>query len=194
MKPRYLFIAAGGLTLSTLLFGQRTVLIKKTDIIDPKNSEEVLGRLHPGTEVVKIGKDASGKFVKATLEFYVPLEALKEGRVAKRMGEWQVADKATIKLSEAKKQANTVTVSVIIVNHSQNDMDISALLLFKLVDQEGNVGNLEFMRSRNSIGTIPPGETLQSDLVYTFHDPPENLEMTFQSKLGGDQVFFVLDF
>ena len=181
--------------LSTSLPGQITEIIKKTDILaDPKEPKNVLGRLYPGVEIKKIGKDPSGKFIKATFDFYIPLETLKEGRVAKSIGEWQVADDATIKLLRAEREGKTVRISAAIVNQDEKDMDMSALLLFKLVDGEGNIGNLEFMQSRNSVGIIGPGKTLRSDLVYNFAKSPENLELSFQSKLVGDQVFFLLGF
>ncbi|MEE9166457.1 MAG: hypothetical protein V3U24_03210 [Candidatus Neomarinimicrobiota bacterium] len=182
-------------TLCVSVCGQITQTIKKADIIaDPSDPKSVLGRLYPGTEIRKIGKDASGEFIKATLDFYLPLETLKEGRVAKKIGEWQTADNARVKLLQVSKQGNTVEVSVIIENRDKNDMDVSALLLFKMVDGQGNIGNLEFLESKNSVGIVKPSQRLRSDLVYRFMEPPDNVELSFQSKLGGDQVFFLLGF
>lgn len=189
------FILMTWVALCASLSGQITETIKKVEIIaDPSDPKSVLGRLYPGTEIKKIGKDPSGEYIKATLDFYLPLETLKEGRVAKGIDEWQIADDAKAKLLEAVRKENTVTVSVSIVNQGKKDMDMSALLLFKLMDGRGNIGNLEFMESKNSVGIIKPGERLESDLVYRFSKPPEDLELSFQSKLGGDQVFFLLGF
>lgn len=189
------FILVAWVTLWASVSGQITEIIKKVDIIaDPSDPKSVLGRIYPGTEIKKIGKDPSGDFIKATLDFYLPLETVKEGRVAKGIGEWQMADDATIQLLNSNKEGNTVKVTVAIVNQGKKDMDMSALLLFKLMDSRGNIGNLEFMESKNSVGIIKPGKRLDSDLVYRFSKPPENLELSFQSKLGGDQVFFVLGF
>jgi len=175
--------------------GQTTDIIKEADIIaDPNDPINVLGILYPGTEIKKIGKDTSGKFIRATLDFYIPLETLKEGRLTKGIGEWQVADDATINLLSAEREENAVKVSIEIVNQGEKDMGMSALLMFKLEDGEGNLGNLEFMQSKNSVGIIKPGKTLRSELVYNFTKLPKDLELSFQSKLGGDQVFFVLGF
>lgn len=190
-----IFIAVLMSVCSSTVSGQVTQIIKTTDIIrDPGDPKTVVGRLYPGTEIRKTGKDPTGKFIKATVEFYIPLQTLKEGRVAKRVGEWQEADDATIKLLTAERKDSFVTVSVAIVNQSKENMDMSALLLFRLVDSVGNLGNLEFMESKNSVGIIEPGKTLQSELVYSFPQSPEDLELSFQSKLGGDQVFFMLGF
>ena len=182
-------------SVSSSVTGQVTDVIKKTDIyLDPNNSRSIVGKLYPGAEITKIGKDKSGRFIKAKMEFYIPLETLKEGRIAKRIGEAQIADNAVIKLIRARKDDNLVTVSVEITNRGKKDMDMSALLLFKLVGKGENIGNLEFMQSRNSVGIIKPGETLRSELVYSFKKKPEDVELTFQSKLGGDQVFYLLGF
>jgi hypothetical protein len=172
-----------------------TYVIKKNDIyLDPKNSKSVIGSIYPGTEITKIGKDKSGKYIKAKMEFYIPLETLKEGRIAKRIGDTQIADNAMIKIIQAKKDEKLVIISVEITNKGEKDMDMSALLLFKLIGKGENIGNLEFMQSKNSVGIIKPGTTLRSELVYSFQKKPEDVELTFQSKLGGDQVFYLLGF
>ena len=59
---------------------------------------------------------------------------------------------------------------------------------------KGNIGNLEFMESVSSVGIIKPGNVLRSELVYRFSLPPNNLEMSFQSVMRGDKVFFSLGF
>jgi hypothetical protein len=50
------------------------------------------------------------------------------------------------------------------------------------------------MKSKNSIGRIKPGQSMDSELIYTFTKDPKDVEMAFQSKLGGDQVYFMLGF
>jgi|GEM_PF-249131 hypothetical protein len=181
--------------LLSLTNGQVTETIKRSDIYEePGNEDAVLGRVNSGTKVIKIGKDPSGKFIKATLEFYIPLDALEEGRVAKGIGEIQTAGQAGIRLVNASLKNEQVTVIVEITNNGQKDLDMSGLLLFKVVDGKGNIGNLEFMESVNSVGIIKPGQVLHSELVYKFSRPPNNLEMSFQSVMGGDKVFFLLGF
>ena len=71
---------------------------------------------------------------------------------------------------------------------------MSAMMLFVVMDGKGKPGNLEFMKSKNSIGRIKPGQSMDSELIYTFTKDPKDVEMAFQSKLGGDQVYFMLGF
>ncbi|MFQ6673341.1 MAG: hypothetical protein ACE5GH_00995 [Fidelibacterota bacterium] len=195
-RPRILWMA--GIILSILFSttpGQVTEIIRATDIVaDPRNPRDVMGRLYPGAKVKKTGKDESGRFIKVTVEFYLPPKSLKEGRIARGIGDTQVANNASIKLVSARREGSTVKMAVEITNHYEQEMDMSALLLLRLVDGKGNVGNLEFMRSTNSVAHIKPGETLHSDLVYQFPETPGDVEMRFQAKLRGDQVYFILAF
>ena len=50
------------------------------------------------------------------------------------------------------------------------------------------------MKSKNSIGIIKPGRSMNSELIYIFAKDPKDVEIAFQSKLGGDQVYFMLGF
>ncbi|MFQ6675138.1 MAG: hypothetical protein ACE5LH_02210 [Fidelibacterota bacterium] len=196
-KPERILLSLTVTLLSTISpsSAQVTEIIRKTDILnDPEHPGEVAGRLYPGTEIRKTGKDSSGHYVKAILEFYVPVDALKEGRIAKGIGESQRADDAVIKLLTARRSGEKVTVSVEITNLDDRPLDMSALLLLKLVDGTGLLGNLEFMESTHSVATIPPGETVASRLVYSFPDEPRDVELIFQSRLRGDRVYFDLGF
>lgn len=182
-------------SFSSLSNGQITETIKRSDIYNlPGNGEAVLGRLNSGTQVMKISKDPSGKFIKATLEFYIPLDALEEGRIAKGIGNTQTTKQAAVRLVDAFLKERELTIIVETKNTSRKDLDMSGLLLFQVVDGKGNIGNLEFTESVNSVGVIRPGKVLRSELVYRFAMPPNNLEMSFQSVMGGEKVFFSLGF
>ncbi|MFQ6615715.1 MAG: DUF4352 domain-containing protein [Fidelibacterota bacterium] len=196
-QPDRLFIPSIVVLLTAISVSpaQVTEITKKTDILkDPEQTGDVLGRVYPGTEIRKLQKDSSGNYVKAVLEFWVPLEALKESRIAGRTGESQVSDDATITLLSAQRSDEKVTVSVRIANQGDRPLDMSALLLVRVVDGTGLPGNLEFTESTHSVATILPGETVDARLVYSFPEEPENVELIFQSKLRGDQVYFDLGF
>lgn len=195
--PRIIVMSSIVVLVSVVSFApaQVTEIIKKTDILkDPDRPGEVAGRLYPGTQVSKIQKTSSGDYVKATLEFYVPVEALKEWRIARGAGESQIADDAAIKLVNARRSGDRVTVSVQIANRGDRPLDMSALLLIKVVDGTGLEGNLEFMESTHSVATIEAGGTVTSHLVYSFPKQPRDVELIFQSRLGGDRVYFDLGF
>ena len=172
---------------------QVTNLSKDADIY-VKPGGESIGELYEDAKITKLGKDKSGKYIKATIEFYISAEALKESRIAGTIGDTQTTGNASISLLGAKKNAKTVTISVKVKNSGKNDFDMSAMMLFVVMDGKGKPGNLEFMKSKNSIGRIKPGQSMDSELIYTFTKDPKDVEMGFQSKLGGDQVYFMLGF
>ena len=70
--------------MPVLLFSQETETIKKTLIYTAPHAarDNALGQLYPGATITKLKKDKSGQFVKAYLEFYIPIEFLEEGRVS----------------------------------------------------------------------------------------------------------------
>lgn len=172
---------------------QVTEVAKNTEIFE-KPDGKTIGDLVPGASITKLSKDKTGRFIKATTEFYIPVEALRESRIARGVGETQTTGQAAIRLLRAEKNAKTITISVEIENRGKSNLDMSALMLLTLMDRDGNPGNLEIMRSKNSVGIIKPGATLVSELIYTFPRDPKDVELAFQSKLGSEQVYFMLGF
>ena len=172
---------------------QVTKVSKDADIF-VKPGGEAIGELNEGAKITKLGKDKTGKYIKATIEFYILAESLKESRIAGVIGDTQTTGKASISLLGAKKNAKTITISVKVKNSGKTNLDMSALMLFSVMDSKGNPGNLEIMKSRNSIGIIKPGRSMNSELIYIFAKDPKDVEIAFQSKLGGDQVYFMLGF
>ncbi|HJL77715.1 MAG TPA: DUF4352 domain-containing protein [Candidatus Marinimicrobia bacterium] len=172
---------------------QVTKVSKNSDIF-VKPGGKAIGELNESAKITKLGKDKSGKYIKATIEFYILAEALKESRIAGTIGDTQTTGKASISLLSAKKNAKTVTISVKIKNSGKNNFDMSAMMLFVVMDGKSKPGSLDIMKSKNSIGIIKPGRSMNSELVYTFTKDPKDVEMAFQSKLGGDQVYFMLGF
>ena len=85
------------------LIGQETEVIRNTKVyLYPNtNNNNIIGEIFPGSLVKKLKKDKSGKFIKATIEFYIPVESLLEGRVSHPVGTTQIANNAQFKLIEA---------------------------------------------------------------------------------------------
>ena len=86
-----------------ILFGQTTRLKSSTDIFIKANENSLIGSLASGTQITKLKLDKSGKYVKATIEFYIPVNALDDGRVSLPIGTVQIAENVKYKLISAKK-------------------------------------------------------------------------------------------
>ena len=68
------------LGVSSLVFSQETEVIKKTKVyLKPGVEKTIIGELLPGVTVTKLKKDRTGQYIKATIEFYIPMESLLEG-------------------------------------------------------------------------------------------------------------------
>ena len=100
------------------LIGQETEVIKNTKVYLSSNAskDNVIGEIFPGSSVTKLKKDKSGKFIKATIEFYIPVEALLEGRVSHPVGTTQIADNAKYKLIEVNQKGAQVALKLRVAN------------------------------------------------------------------------------
>lgn len=190
LKTCFLVLLAGGLA------AQETDVIKKTDIyLQPGKKETVMGQLLPGTTVTKLKKDKSGQYIKATIEFYIPLETLEEGRVSKRVGELQVADDALFRLVQARREENTVRLSLQITNQGAKSMDFAPLVLLKVVSRGGINGELNPFQGQNQgFVTIGPHQTVTAELYYDFQAAPAKAELMCTARPGGDRVYYLLGF
>ncbi|MFH1852946.1 MAG: hypothetical protein ABIA75_11445 [Candidatus Neomarinimicrobiota bacterium] len=182
--------------LMTLLTGQETEVIKKTPIyLNPANEKSIVGELLPGATVTKLRKDKSGQYIMATVEFYIPMEALLEGRVAKNIGERQVADNATFKLASAQRDGNTVKLSLQVKNNSDRNLDFAPMMLLKVTGKGDVVGELNpFMGTNQGLAMIPPEGAITADLYYDFKSAPKNVELMCTARPGGDRVYYLLGF
>lgn len=186
------------LWMAALVRGQETEVIKKTPIFpNPKaDRKSASGQLYPGAKVVKLKKDETGKFVKATIEFYIPIESLEEGRVALTVGETQTADNAKYKLLGAVRDGKRVHLTLKVTNiHSSKDLDFSAMALIKIVRAGGKKGELNpFEGKHQGLAFIAPGKSVNAELVYDFKSKPNGIELICTGKLGGDRVYYSLGF
>ncbi|MAM44802.1 MAG: hypothetical protein CL703_03820 [Chloroflexi bacterium] len=185
-------------SISIVLFAQTTEVIKKTAIyIKPnKNKDNIVGEIFPGSSLTKLKKDKSGKFVKATIEFYIPIEYLLEGRVSHEIGVAQTADNAKYKLISSNKNGNQIEIKLRVANISHSkELDFSAMALLKAIGYGNNKGELNpFKGKHQGLAIISPREHVIAELYYDFKSKPKNIELVCMGKLGGDRVYYNLGF
>lgn len=181
-----------------LNLAQETETIKKTEIYSSPNESKKLsiGQLYPGVKVTKLKKDKSGKFIKATIEFYIPIESLEEGRVSHLAGVEQIADNAKYTLLNAIHDGKRVIISLKISNgHAAKELDFSAMAFLKVVGKGKNKGELNpFEGKYQDLAIIKPNKSVIAELIYDFKSKPKNVELICTGKMGGDRVYYNLGF
>ncbi|NOZ03537.1 MAG: hypothetical protein GXO92_02890 [FCB group bacterium] len=179
-----------------ILVGQETKVKSGTEIYSRPYDGEAIGQIEPGATVRKLELDRSKKYVKATMEFYIPVEALEDGRVAFPVGTEQLADKVKFTLLSARKQGNRVFIKLEIANSDlTKDFDFSATTMVKLIGSGGVRGELNpFEGKYQNLAIIRPLKKIVAELVFDFKTPPRNLELICKSKLTGEEVYYTLGF
>ncbi len=192
---RRYFLSTAVLCLSAMLMAQETEVIKKTPIyLKPGQEKSAIGELLPGANVTKLRKDKSGQYIMVSVEFYIPMETLLEGRVAKAIGERQVADNASFKLASANRDGKTVHFKLQVKNNDSRNLDFAPMVLLKLTGK-GQQGELNPFKGQNQgLATIPPGGAITADLYYDFKSTPKNVELRCTAKPGGDRIYYLLGF
>jgi len=187
--------------LTVLLFnliGQETEVIKNTKVyLSPNASKDnVIGEIFPGSSVTKLKKDKSGKFIKATIQFYIPVESLLEGRVSHPIGTTQIADNAKYKLIEVIQTGTQVVLKLRVKNISHTkELDFSAMVLLKAIGKGSNKGELNpFQGKYQDLAIIAPRDHVIAELFYDFKSNPKNVELVCTGKMGGDRVYYTLGF
>ena len=187
--------------LTVLLFnliGQETEVIKNTKVyLSPNASKDnVIGEIFPGSLVTKLKKDKSGKFIKATIEFYIPIESLLEGRVSHPVGTTQIADNAKYKLIEVNQTGTQVVLKLRVTNISRTKvLDFSAMVLLKAIGKGSNKGELNpFQGKYQDLAIIAPRDHVVAELFFDFKSKPKNVELVCTGKMGGDRIYYTLGF
>jgi len=180
------------------LIGQETEVIKNTKVyLSPNASKDnVIGKIFPGSSVTKLKKDKSGKFIKATIQFYIPVESLLEGRVSHPIGTTQIADNAKYKLIEVIQTGTQVVLKLRVtnINHTK-ELDFSAMVLLKAIGKGSNKGELNpFQGKYQDLAIIAPRDYVIAELFYDFKSNPKNVELVCTGKMGGDRVYYTLGF
>ena len=180
------------------LIGQETEVIKNTKVyLSPNASKDnVIGEIFPGSSVTKLKKDKSGKFIKATIEFYIPIESLLEGRVSYPIGTTQIAGNAKYKLIEVIQTGTQVVLKLRVKNISHTkELDFSAMVLLKAIGKGSNKGELNpFQGKYQDLAIIAPRDYVIAELFYDFKSNPKNVELVCTGKMGGDRVYYTLGF
>jgi len=191
---KYLFI----ILFPFLILAQETETIKKTGIyLSPAESKKSsVGQLYPGVKVTKLKKDKSGKFIKATIEFYIPIESLEEGRVSHPAGIEQIADNAKYTLVNARNDGKRVKILLKISNgHSSKELDFSAMALLKVIGKGENKGELNpFEGKYQDLAILKPNQSISAELIYDFKSKPKNVELVCTGRMGGDRIYYNLGF
>ena len=180
------------------LIGQETEVIKNTKVyLSPNASRNnVIAEIFPGSTVKKLKKDKSGKFIKATIEFYIPVESLLEGRVSHTVGTTQIADNSKYKLIEVNQTGTQVALKLQVTNiSSTKELDFSAMVLLKVIGKGSNKGELNpFQGNYQDLAIIAPLDHVIAELFYDFKSKPKNVELVCTGKMGGDRVYYTLGF
>ena len=180
------------------LIGQETEVIRNTKVyLYPNtNKNNIIGEIFPGSFVKKLKKDKSGKFIKATIEFYIPVESLLEGRVSHPVGTTQIADNAQFTLIEANRNGAQIVLKVRVTNISHTkELDFSPMVLLKTTGKGSNKGELNpFHGKYQDLAIIAPRDHVIAELFYDFKSKPKNVELVCTDKMGGDQVYYTLGF
>ena len=186
------------IVLPLRLIGQETEVIKNTKVyLSPNASKDnVIGEIFPGSSVTKLKKDKSGKFIKATIQFYIPVESLLEGRVSHPIGTTQIADNAKYKLIEVIQTGTQVVLKLRVTNISRTKvLDFSAMVLLKAIGKGSNKGELNpFQGKYQDLAIIAPRDHVIAELFYDFKSNPKNVELVCTGKMGGDRVYYTLGF
>ena len=180
------------------LIGQETEVIKNTKVyLSPIESKDnVIGEIFPGSSVRKMKKDKSGKFIKATIEFYIPVEALLEGHISHAVGTTQIVDNAKYELLEVNQSGTQIVLKLRVENiSSTKELDFSAMVLLKAIGKGNNKGELNpFQGKYQDLAIIDPRDHVIAELFYDFKSKPKNVELVCTGKMGGARAYYALGF
>ena len=186
------------IVLPLKLIGQETEVIKNTKVyLSPIESKDnVIGAIFTGSSIRKLKKDKSGKFIKATIEFYIPVEALLEGRISHAVGTTQIVDNAKYELLEVNQSGTQIVLKLRVENiSSTKELDFSAMVLLKAIGKGNNKGELNpFQGKYQDLAIIDPRDHVIAELFYDFKSKPKNVELVCTGKMGGARAYYALGF
>lgn len=189
------FFLAAILSVSTM-FPQSTQLKETTPVYLKPGDNTPVGDIKAGTPVTKIKLDPSRKYIKTTIDVYIPVSAFADSRVALPVGSEQVADEIKFKLLSAESDGKQVRLSIKITNLRSQSFDFSAMMMARISASGDNRGELNpFLGRYQDLAIVPPKQSVVADLYFDFKRHPLNVELAVKSKLGpGEEVFYQLGF
>ncbi len=178
------------------VFGQNTKLKSSSSLSSKANDNSTVGKLNAGTQVRKLKLDPSGKYVKVSIEAYVPVGVLEDATVSLPVGSTQIADGIKYKVISAKQLGKSVRVKVLVTNTNKKPFDFTALTLLKISASGENKGEMNPFEGSNTVSFgIKKGKSITTELVFDFKKPANNVELVCMSKMkGGEKVYFQLGF
>jgi len=175
---------------------QDTKLKSSSSLLSKANEKSAIGKLNAGTQVRKLKLDPTGKFVKVSVEAFVPVDALENATVSLPVGSTQIADGVKYKVVSAEQKGKQVHIKLVVSNTNKKPFDFSALTLLKVSASGDNKGEMNPFEGSNTVSFgIKKGKSITTKLVFDFKKLPNNVELVCMSKMkGGEKVYFQLGF
>ena len=170
-----------------VLMGQESA-VKKTGIyLDSSGSNEI-GTINEGVRVQKLEKTTDGKFIKATADFYIPVDNFEDPDIYASIGTRQRSGDTFFNLKSARISGNKVRVQLEISNNGKSDLKFTAAVLTKLTSS-GVAGGLNPFEGRNQgFAVVKPKQTIQAELIYDFKSEPSALVFMCKETMNGPEV------
>lgn len=184
------------LMLVPFCLSQDAKLKSSSNLYLKANNKSSVGKLNEGTKVRKIKLDPTGKFVKVSVEVYVPVTSLDNATVSLPVGSTQIADGIKYKVVSATQKGKQVHVKLTVSNTNKKPFDFTALTLLKISASGENKGEINPFQGSNTVSFgIGKGKSITSTMVFDFKKVPKNVELACMSKMkGGEKVYFQLGF
>lgn len=180
------------LILPVLATGQETA-VKRTPIYTDDTGEESLGSLDEGTVIKKLRKTKDGKFIRATLDFYIPVSAVENADVYANLGTQHMVGTTRFRLQKVARDGNRVRVYLDIRNDGKSNFKFTAAVLTKLNDPTGQSGDLNPFEGRHQgFIEVKPRQSITAELVFDFKKIPGDLVFSCKEKMTGEELQYFI--
>jgi zinc-ribbon domain len=94
-----------------------------------------------------------------------------------------------VTMREAVIRGKVVSVTLMIKNPTDQDENISSLMHFQALSEEGDKGDMDWMATKCD-GSIPRGRQMKCTLVYKFPAPPKDVDLQVGAGLMTEALHF----
>jgi len=189
MKYEFILLALCG----SIVLSQETATKSTPVYIDPKG-EKIAGSLEEGTIIRKVRKTPDGKFIKATIDFYIPVSAVENSDVYAKMGTAHSIGTTFFTLNKVTKNGTQAKAYLTIKNEGKSNFKFTAAVLTKLIDNGGKIGDLNPFEGKNQgFAIVPPRKSITAELVYDFKKKPTGLVFSCKAKMTGEEIQYSVD-